>query len=224
MCGRFARSAPIEMIGSQFKVKQAKLTIAPSYNIAPSQDILAIINRGSREFIQCRWGFIPSWAKDTAVGYKMINARAETIAAKPAFNSAFRKQRCLIVADGFYEWKKAEKRKVPFYIHLKSGKLFGFAGIYNTWVSESGEGICTCAIITTEANDLIRDVHNRMPVIIPEEKVNLWLESDRDDEQTLLTMLNPYPAEEMEMHEISFRVNSPVYDNEDVIRPIRRAD
>ena len=218
MCGRFERSSPIERIASKFNITQARLIVEPSYNIAPSQNILVIIEQGTRQFMSCRWGFIPSWAKDPSIGHKMINARAETVASKPAFRSAFRKHRCLIVANGFYEWQKTERKKVPYYIRLKSGEPFGFAGIYSTWVSDTAESIDSCAIITTDANDLIRDVHERMPVIIPHDKVDHWL-NDVTNQATLLEMLRPYPAEEMQMYEVSTKVNSPTYDSPDVIEP-----
>lgn len=217
MCGRLVRSSPISVIASEFHIGEARLVIGPSYNIAPSQKVLAIINQGSKELIQFRWGFIPSWAKDQTTGNVMINARAETIASKPAFKLPFKKHRCLVVADGFYEWKRTEKVKVPFYVHLKSGKPFGIAGIYNKWTSAAGENIFTCAIITTSANEILSAVHDRMPVIIPEGETDTWLDPEIENEQDLLAMLSPYPAEEMEMYEVSARVNSPAYDNEDAV-------
>jgi len=172
MCGRFERSSPIEIIIRDFRVNKASIEIAPSYNVAPSQDILAIHvdHKGKKQLVTCRWGFIPSWAKDPSIGYKTINARAETISSKPMFRSAFKNHRCLVIADGFYEWQKKERSKVPFYIHLNSGKPFGFAGLFSLWSSPEGQSICTCTIITTDSNELLKPVHDRMPVIIPRDK------------------------------------------------------
>ncbi len=217
MCGRLVRSSPVAVIASEFRTVQARLIIEPSYNIAPSQNVLAIIKQGTKELVQFRWGFIPSWAKDQTTGNIMINARAETIASKPSFKFPFKKNRCLVVADGFYEWKRTEKVKVPFYIHLKSGKPFGIAGIYNKRISAAGETIFTCAIITTIANEILLPVHDRMPAIIPEYKVDSWLDTDIENEQELRAMLKPYPAEKMEMYEVSASVNNPSYDVKDAI-------
>jgi len=170
MCGRFVRITPIPVIAKKFKAKQLLTNLAPSYNIAPSQKILIINDEGVRQLVQCTWGFIPSWAKDPSIGNKMINARSETVAEKPSFRPAFRKKRCLVIADGFYEWRTEGKRKFPMYIHLKSGEPFGFAGLYNVWTSPAGEKTCTCTIITTEANEAVRPIHDRMPVILPKDK------------------------------------------------------
>ena len=170
MCGRFERSSSVEIIIRDSRINRASLEIAPSYNIAPSQDVLIIRvdDKGERQLEACKWGFLPFWAKEPTMDHKMINARAETIATKPAFRSAFKKHRCLVVADGFYEWQKKEKSKVPFYIHLKSGKPFGFAGLFSYWsLEKDAEGICTCTIITTDANELLEPIHDRMPVIVP---------------------------------------------------------
>jgi len=220
MCGRFVITSSIEVIADEFSISNPSINIKPSYNISPSQNILAIINQESRKLITCKWGFIPSWAKDSAIGHKMINARAETLSSKPAFKSAYKKQRCLIVADGFYEWKKTEKGKVPYYIHLKSGKPFGFAGIYNRWTPNKGECIDTCSIITTCANELIESVHDRMPVIVPKDSMDRWLDADVTDESILSSMLKSYPSEEMEMHEISTKVNAPKHNSPELLEPV----
>jgi putative SOS response-associated peptidase YedK len=171
--------------------------------------------------VQCRWGFIPPSAKDEKVGYKMINARAETVATVPAFRSAFQNQRCLVVADGFYEWKKEEGRKIPFYIRRKSGKPFGFAGLFNIWTSPEGEDICTSTIITTDANELLFPIHDRMPAIIPEDRQDRWLDPTIHDRKVLIGLLEPYPPEELDMYEVSPRVNSPAYDSSDSIKPLK---
>ena len=220
MCGRFVRSSSISMITAEFGVKKASLKIAPSYNIAPTQDIVIINNEKEKQLIPSNWGFIPSWAKDPSIGHKMINARAETIASKPMFRSAFKKHRCLVIADGFYEWQKTEKRKVPFYIRLRSGRPFGFAGLYSHWNSLEGKTLCTCTIITTTANELLKPIHDRMPVIVPRDKEDLWLDPEVQDSEKLLSLLKPYPFEEMEMYEVSSKVNIPAFKSHEAIRPV----
>lgn len=207
MCGRFVRSSPISSIIEIFNVESPPPEVSASYNIAPTQDILIINNRGKRELVKCRWGFLPPWVKDLSER-SVINARAETIDEKPSFKSAFKKQRCLIIADGFYEWKKENRKKIPHFIRLRSGKPFGFAGLYNQWTSPTGEKICTCVIITTDANDLISHVHDRMPVIVPQDKVDIWLDPDFQNFETLKEIFRPYPSEELEMFPVSSKVNS----------------
>lgn len=219
MCGRFERCSSIEHIAQEFRVQKVSFEIPPSYNIAPTQNIVIINNQGTKQLVSCRWGFLPSWAKDPSIGHKMINARAETVSTKPTFKSAFKKQRCLVIADGFFEWKNEKNRKVPYLIRLKSGKPFGFAGLYNQWTSESGEKICTCTIITTEANELLEPIHDRMPVIIPRDKEDYWLNPSKDLE-ALMEMLKPYTSEEMEMYEVSSKINYPKYNSPDVLEPI----
>jgi putative SOS response-associated peptidase YedK len=220
MCGRFVRVTPIPTLAKRFKVKQVSSPDpGPSYNIAPTYEILIINNEGVRQLVPCKWGFLPSWAKDPSIGNNMINARAETVAQKPAFRAAFKKHRCLVIADGFYEWKKEGGRKLPMYIRLSSGKPFGFAGLYNVWASPTGDEICTCTIITTTANELIRPIHERMPVIIPEDKEDLWLDSSTEDAAQLLSLLKPYDADEMEAWAVSPRMNRPGYDTPENIGP-----
>ena len=203
----------------EFGVKKRLINSEPSYNIAPSQDIAVLSSQGERQLVACRWGFIPFWAKDPRTGYTMINARAETVAEKPAFRESFLKYRCLVIADGFFEWQKGEKKKTPYYIRLISRRPFGFAGLYSSWTSPEGERICTCTIITTEANELLARVHDRMPVIIPKEKEDLWLDPGMHDQDILRGLLRPYPAEEMEMYPVSPRVNSPGYNTPEVLKP-----
>jgi putative SOS response-associated peptidase YedK len=222
MCGRFVRSGSIASIADEFNVGRASLEMAPSYNVAPTQDVVILNHTGTRQLVKCRWGFIPSGARDPLIGSRMINARAETVASKPAFSLAFKKQRCLVIADGFYEWIKTGKKRVPVYIRLKSGKPFGFAGLYNPWTSPEGKRICTCAIITTASNDLLARVHDRMPAIVPADKQDLWLNPGDLDPDSLSDLLRPYPAENLAMHEVSSKVNFPKYDCPDLIRPVFR--
>lgn len=221
MCGRFVRSSPIVLIAKEFGISKASIAIAPSYNIAPAQDILIICHEGEKQLVSCNWGFIPSWAKDPSTGHKaIINARAETVASKPMFRSVFKKHRCLVIADGFYEWQKAEKSKVPFYIRLRSGRPFGFAGLYSHWTSPEGKTLCTCTIITTAANELIELIHDRMPVIIPKDREDLWLDPEMHDPVKLLDLLKPYPSEEMEMYQVSTKVNIPAFKSHEAIKPV----
>ena len=221
MCGRFVRSSPISLIVEIFDIRSmSTISGAPaSYNVAPSQEILIINDRGARELLRCRWGFLPPWLKDLSEGSKMINARAETLDEKPSFKAAFKKQRCLIIADGFYEWKKEKQKKVPHYIRLKSGKPFGFAGLYNQWTSPEGDKICSCTIITTESNELVAHIHDRMPVIVPDNEIGRWLDPNYQDVEALKEILRPYPSEEMEMYPVSRRVNSVQVDTATNILP-----
>ena len=221
MCGRFVRSSPVSTIIEIFHVSPASFELSSSYNIAPSQDILIINDTGKRELIKCRWGFLPPWIKDLSEGSPMINARAETINEKPSFKEAFMKHRCLIIADGFYEWERAKQKKIPYYIRLKSHKPMGFAGVYQYSSYSDGNKICGCAIITTESNDLVASIHNRMPVIVPEEKLDMWLDPLFQDYNALKDILLPYPAEEMEMFKVSTMVNSPKFDSATNIFPIK---
>ena len=217
MCGRFEIHSAIEIIAKLFGIVEWNIDYRPSYNIAPSHDIIIAIDKGRRQLIKSRWGFLPSWAKDPSDGYKMINARAETVAEKPSFKKAFQKQRCLVLADGFFEWKKEGKNKKPYLIRLKSEKPFAMAGLYNKWISPEGEEICTNTIITTESNDLIRPIHERMPVILPQEKYADWLRNDIDDPVLLAKMLRPYPSDELEMYEVTSKVNSPAVNTPEII-------
>lgn len=220
MCGRFVRITPITSIVEIFHVESPSFDLSASYNIAPSQDIVIVNDSGRRELVRCRWGFLPPWIKDIAEGSPMINARAETIYEKASFKEAFRKQRCLIIADGFYEWKREKQKKTPFYIRLKSAQPMGFAGIYNYRSSPEGDKICGCAIITTWSNDLVASIHDRMPVLVPQEKVDMWLDPSCTDYEALKAMLRPYPSEDMTMHKVSNTVNSPTFDSESNILPI----
>ena len=219
MCGRFVRCSSTESIAAEFNVGQVSIEMAPSYNVTPMQKIVIINNRGTRQLMQCQWGFLPSWARETSMSSRMINARAETVAFKPSFKNAFIKQRCLVVADGFYEWQKIKNKKTPVYIHLKSGRPFGFAGLYNPWTSAEGETICTCCIITTSANELLEPVHDRMPVIIPRDMEDRWLDPDEQNREILLQLLRPCPSGEMEMHKVSSKINSQAYNFPDAIKP-----
>ena len=177
MCGRYTLTTDLKQVAKRFDAAADEIpSVAPRYNIAPTQNVIAVSDDGKRTIKQMRWGLIPSWAKDSAIGNRMINARAETLAEKPAFRSALKKRRCIIPADGFFEWKKLGKLKQPFRIVLKNREPFGFAGLWEHWKSPDGEEILSCTIITTEANELLKAVHERMPVILDREAEAVWLD------------------------------------------------
>jgi putative SOS response-associated peptidase YedK len=212
---------PVADMIKRFRVtKVLPANARPSYNIAPSQEVATVNDVGERQLLSCRWGFIPTWAKDPSIGNKLINARSETVSIKPAFRHAFKTHRCLIVANGFYEWENRGGRKYPVYIRLKSKEPFGFAGLYNVWESSEGHAISTCVIITAQANDLIQPIHERMPVILPEEKEDFWLDPANEDKQGLLSVLAPYPSQEIELYPVSPQVNSPNNNSPRNIEPI----
>jgi len=197
MCGRFVLVTDLTKIAGKYGIQKASPDFQPNWNVRPGQIVPAVISRGGQNIIEnFLWGLIPSWVKDPAIGHKLINARAETIGEKPSFRAAFAKRRCLIVADGFYEWKQDGKKKVPLYFYLKSGDFFGLAGLYETWMSGK-KLLSTCTIITTDANGLIKPFHPRMPVIVPEEQEQKWLSEDADT-NALRAVLKPYPAEKMD--------------------------
>jgi putative SOS response-associated peptidase YedK len=224
MCGRFTRSQSVEVIAEQFQVEQVSSDLGPSYNIAPTQKVAVIITNGVRQLVPVRWGLVPSWAKDSSIGSKMINARAETITEKASFRTAFKKRRCLVVADGFYEWQNTGDARRPVYIRLKTGKPFGFAGLYEVWKSPEGKEMTTCTIITTEANELMKPIHERMPVIIPGEHQDEWLDPAIENQDQLLDMLRPYRAEEMEAYPVSKRVNSPRNNSPECVKRLDPAE
>ena len=221
MCGRYTLHAPLEIIEQIFRLLKDNASVAPSYNIAPGQETAIVVREaGGNRLKSCRWGFLPPWAKGPAGGRPMINARAETITEKPAFREAFRTQRCLVVADGFFEWRKEGKARKPVYVRLRSGEPFGFAGLYSSWSSPEGERLCTSAIITTGANDLVKPVHDRMPVIMPRGAHDLWLDPAVQDPERLLAVLKPFPAGELELFDVSPRVNSPSNNSPENIVPL----
>src|SRR5437016_4788822 len=196
MCGRFTLSTDIKTVAEKFGVPPT-LQAAPRYNVAPTQEVVSILSNGSAHMEWLQWGLIPSWAKDESIGSKMINARAETLAEKPSFKRLLRSRRCLVVADGFYEWKKEQGSKTPMYIMLKDGSPFAFAGLWDLWRSPDGQEIHSCTIVTTEPNGVVASIHDRMPAILTPDARSIWLDSDLHDEHALLPLLAPYPGEEM---------------------------
>jgi putative SOS response-associated peptidase YedK len=201
MCGRFILLTDLSVIVESFRIKEIACEYKAADNISPGRRISAVIRDDVNKLVDFRWGLIPSWAKDPSIGNKMFNARAETITEKPSFREAFKRRRCLIVADGFYEWQKLGRIKKPLRFFLKSGQPFGLAGLYETWISPEKKPVNTCTIITTEPNNLIRPIHDRMPVIVKKELEDFWIDRDNYNHKDLLSMLKPYPAEEMEVSE-----------------------
>ena len=216
MCGRYELHAHPAAIALAFGLAHPP-ALRPRYNVAPMQEVpvVRVSPHGARELVMVRWGLVPRWAKDPSIGSKMINARGETVAAKPSFRTAFRRHRCLIPANGFYEWMPAAAgRKQPVLIAMKDGGLFAFAGLYERWLTGDGEPLDTCTVLTTDANALLRAVHDRMPVIVPPEQYERWLDPAQDGPQALVA---PYPAEAMTWWPVSSRVNSVRHDDATLI-------
>ncbi|MED1203354.1 SOS response-associated peptidase [Heyndrickxia acidicola] len=221
MCGRFTLHASPEELLEYFNIlSMDDLELSYRYNIAPGQDILSIVQgkEGNRVGL-LKWGLVPSWAKDSKIGYNMINARAESIHEKPSFKRLIKRRRCIIAADGFYEWKKEGNQKQPYYIRMKNQRLFGFAGLWDRWEHE-GKVLTTCTIITTTPNKLMESIHDRMPVILTKEAQSIWLNRAVEEEATLQPLLTPYDSEEMEAVPVSTRVNYAKIDSADLIQPI----
>lgn len=220
MCGRFTLAVPAEQVAAQFQLPTAP-ELAPRYNIAPTQQI-AVVRAGDadRTLSMMRWGLVPSWAKELSIGARMINARAETAAEKPAFRSAMKQRRCLIPADGFYEWQAQPGGKQPFHIRMADGRPFAFAGLWEQWRTPEGQWLETCTILTTSANELMRQLHDRMPVIIPPEQYALWLDPALHDTEPLQELLTPYPAEEMTARPVSKAVNKVGNDDPSLLAPV----
>jgi putative SOS response-associated peptidase YedK len=222
MCGRFTLTADLNILQETFPWLNIPEGLEPRYNIAPTQPVAVVPNDGKNKLDFFVWGLIPSWAKDPKIGSRMINARAETLAEKPSFRTAFRRRRCLILADGFYEWRQEEKGtpKTPMYIKLASGKPFAFAGLWESWNSKDGSNILSCTIITTRPNTLLENIHNRMPVILPEDKHSIWLEEGEANTSQLIELLSPYTEQNMVAFPVSRQVNSPHNDTPACVQPV----
>jgi putative SOS response-associated peptidase YedK len=209
MCGRFNLRTPLPVLATQFRFDfdAAMAEIGPRYNIAPTQEVLAI--RHPRQLVALKWGLIPSWAKDAKIGYSTINASAEMVATKPAFRSAFKKRRCLVLADGYYEWLAEGKEKQPFLFEVDGGAPLAFAGLWES-CSLPGEQAPrqTCSLITTAANAIAREIHDRMPVILDAQDYDAWLDPANDDVQELQMLLRPFAAERMTARPVSRYVNN----------------
>lgn len=221
MCGRFSLTHSASAIAKAFQLTEVP-SLIPHYNIAPSQQVAAIAagENGEKRLQSMKWGLIPSWAKDLKIGSKLINARSETLGEKPSFRSAFKRRRCLIVADGFYEWCRQGKDKQPYYIHLNNRELFAFAGLWERWQPEGEEAVISCTIVTTEANHLMAAIHHRMPVILSPDSYDRWLDADLTETSELQSLLTPYPSDRMEAYPVSKVVNSPANDRAECIEKL----
>ncbi|TWT16086.1 SOS response-associated peptidase [Planomicrobium sp. CPCC 101079] len=224
MCGRYSLFTDYAAILERFDIEEVSLdesAYSPNYNIAPSQQVIAVVNDGTKNRLGLlKWGLIPPWAKDPKIGYKMINARAETAAEKPSFRNAFKKKRCLIVADSFYEWRRVDEQKTPMRIKMKSEEPFAFAGLWESWKSPDGKTVNTCSILTTKPNDLMAAIHDRMPVVLSKEAEKVWLDPSVQDPEVLSGLLKPFDAKQMEAYEVSPAVNSPKNNGPELIEKV----
>ncbi|MCQ3809053.1 MAG: SOS response-associated peptidase [Acidimicrobiia bacterium] len=222
MCGRYSLTASPAELAQRFEFEFDSDTEAVSqrYNIAPTQQVLTVVGGEPRQARFMRWGLIPRWAKEASTGRPLINARAETVAEKPSFRDSLKRRRCLVLADGFYEWQKRGDTKRPMRIVMRSGEPFAFAGLWAEWKDPAGSTIESCAIITTEANDLLRPIHHRMPVILTDELEGPWLDTALDDSTTLTQFLAPYSEDAMEAYEVSRLVNSASNNVPEVTEPV----
>jgi putative SOS response-associated peptidase YedK len=221
MCGRFVQCSDPELYASQFDLDvicEAK----PRYNLAPTQPVLAIrvAKDGQRALVPLRWGLVPAWSKGPDSRYSMINARAETVKSKPAYRNAFRQRRCLIPAEGFYEWKAGKGGKTPFLIRREGAEPFAMAGLWERWHGQGGETIESCTIIVTDANELVRGIHERMPVILDPQDYAVWLDPDQKDSDRLLALLKPADPARWTLHPVSRQVNSPRNDGPELLEPV----
>jgi len=221
MCGRYVLSTPGDVLAELFQLPAA-VELAARYNIAPTQavPIVRAGAEGGRELAFAQWGLVPHWAKERAIGNRLINARGETLAEKPSFRDAFKRRRCLIPASGFYEWRKVDGGKQPYLLRLHGGTPFAFAGLWSAWRdNERDETLESCAIVTTSPNALAATLHDRMPVILPREHHARWLDPSSADTAALATLLAPYPDGEMEAFPVSTRVNNPRNDDPSLVEP-----
>ena len=219
MCGRFVRQSSSEEFANLFSATTpTELNLAASYNITPSQTVLVarLDQQQRRELTALHWGLVPSWSKGPDNRYSMINARAETVASKPAYRNAFKRRRCLFAVDGFYEWKRQDNAKQPYYIHMAGDEPFAMAGLWEFWQGADGSVIESCAIITTTPNELMADIHDRMPVILAPDDYTAWLDHSQTPEQ----LLKSYPAELMDAYPVSTQVNSPKNNHAELLTPL----
>jgi putative SOS response-associated peptidase YedK len=222
MCGRYSEAKLEAQLRKRFRIAKELGGVLPRYNMAPGQDGLVVLSTASgaeRTLARFRWGLVPSWADDPAVGNKMINARAETLAKKPAFEEAFRKRRCLVPADGFYEWRKTREGRFPVRYVVKGEELFAFAGLWDVFAPKGGAPLYTYTIVTTGPNELVQGVHDRMPALLREEDEDLWLDPSMDDPARLARVLAPFPANRMRAYDVSPRLNSPENDGPECVEP-----
>lgn len=208
MCARYTQTAALETLRKRFALQRAGADLAARYNVAPTQEAPVVLLEGGRKLELLRWGLVPAWAKDPSISQKLINARAETLADKPSFRGPLERRRCLVVTDGFYEWRTQAGKKMPIRYTLKGGEPFAFAGLWDAWKKPDGGELRSFTIVTTEANALIRPVHDRMPAILRPEDEEKWLAGDRKDPTSVLTLLRPLPPESMKAAAANPKVNS----------------
>ncbi len=220
MCGRYTLAIPSIVVENRFQVILDRDSYRERFNAAPGQELPVITNTEPGRLQYFRWGLVPSWARDPKAGYRMINARAETLLQKPSFRTPAQRCRCLVPADGYYEWQQRPGGKVPFRIQLRDGAPFAMAGIWSAWKDAEGRPLHTFAIITVEANDLAREIHDRMPAILTREAERAWLDTAMPAREAV-SLLRPYPAGAMKAYPVSDRVNKPVNDSPELIRPLR---
>jgi len=224
MCGRFVQYSPLQTIQQILDVGTVSFEVIPNYNVAPTQKIITVIKHNNENKLEkLHWGLVPFWAKDISIGSRMINARAETVSQKPSFRNAFRKRRCLIPADGFYEWKGEKGNKQPYYVSIPSGEPFSFAGLWETWTDkETGEESVykSCTIITTAASESIREIHHRMPAILDPEFHEKWLNTDIQDPKELQVIINDGIIHNMSFYPVSKLVNSVKNNDPNCIKPV----
>jgi putative SOS response-associated peptidase YedK len=221
MCGRFTRKDNLQHLAELLGLKSIP-PLVPRYNIAPSQLVTCVrTNQDTldREWVELKWGLVPPWAKDASMGNKLINARGETVAEKPSFRKAFTQQRCLVLADGFYEWKREGKSKQPYYIRFKDHRPFAFAGIWERW-ERLDPAIESCSLITIGPNAVMEPIHHRMPVILATTQYAEWLDASLQETERLNTLLRPFPPAEMEAYPVSLMVNNPSNDQPECVMPL----
>jgi putative SOS response-associated peptidase YedK len=220
MCGRFTVTSSPEALRALYRYAEQP-NFPPRYNVAPTQPIATVrLHEGKRQFVLMRWGLLPSWVKDPRTFTLLINARGESVCDKPAFRAAMKRRRCLIPADGFYEWKAAGARKQPYYVRAKSGAPLTFAGLWETWTGPNGEELDTATIVTTEANRMLSAIHGRMPAILQPEAFDLWLDCDHVDARTAEALIRPAPEDLLEAYEVSTAVNRTANDNPKLVEPL----
>jgi putative SOS response-associated peptidase YedK len=221
MCGRLAQTMDAVGLAERLGAPRPDFGLEPRYNLAPGQPAVVVVADPERRLARMRWGLVPAWAKEEKTGWRMINARAETLDRKPAFRGPLRRRRCLVPTDGFYEWQKTGPRtKRPWRVFLKEGRLLVMAGLWDVWLSPEGQPLETFTIITTRANDLVAKVHDRMPAVLSVADQAAWLDPEVSDPARLLPLLKPYPAGDMEAYPVSDLVNSPANDSPEIIAPV----
>ncbi len=218
MCGRFQLSVKGKQISERFNVEVFDEMYSPSYNCAPSQKLPVITNNDPEKLNYFKWGLVPFWSNDPKIGFKLINARAENILEKPSFKTAFSQRRCLIPANGFFEWKKQGKQKIPYRIFLKTEEIFAIAGIWEAWKDTEGTVLNSFSIITTSPNKLMQDIHSRMPVILNQHDEQAWL--FEKDETYLKNLLQPFDASKMDAYQVSSKLNSPANNSSEIIERV----